>query len=212
MLYESKTTEMKLFLATNNEAKIERFKKLLKQIDKNIKIFTPKDLNIEAIDVEENGKTLKENAKLKANAYLGKVDMPIISNDTGIYVEGEGFVDAPKRKALGEINENTLSKKEISEKLLNFWKGIATKHGGKVDATWVESFAVVYPDGGIKESESRREIILTNQEFGTPHIQMPVRALYYSKTTNKPAIEHTPEEEILEMKPTIKALISILDH
>lgn len=203
---------MKVFFATNNEAKIGRYKDLLKFIDKEIEVYTPLDLNIEAIEVLENGKTLAENAKLKALAYLGKVDMPILSNDTGFYVEGEGFIDAPKRKALGDTDENTLSKVEISEKLSNFWKEIATKHGGEVNAAWVEAFAVVYPNGEVKEAGSRREILLTNQEFGTPHIQMPLRALYYSKITNKPSIQHTKEEEIIEMGPVIDALKKVLGY
>jgi XTP/dITP diphosphohydrolase len=203
---------MKIFLATNNEGKIERFKNLLKQVDKNIEVCTAADLNIEVIGVEENGKNLLENARLKAQAYFSRVDFPILSNDTGFYVEGEGFVDAPKRKALGETNEATLSKEEISERILNFWKGVATKHGGEVDAAWVEEFVVMYPDGEIKEAASRREILLTNKEFGTPHIQMPVRALYYSKITNKPAILHTEEEELLEMKPVIDALATVLGY
>lgn len=203
---------MEVFLATNNSGKVERYKNLLRQVDKDIKVYTPSDLNIEAIDVVENGKTLLENAELKAKAYLGKVAMPIISNDTGFYVEGEGFVDAPKRKALGETDEKSLSEEEVSNKILNFWKGVATKHGGKVDAAWVESFVALYPDGRFEEAESRREIILTDQELGTPHIQMPVRALYYSKATNKPAVQHTEEEENLEMQPIVRALAKVLGY
>jgi hypothetical protein len=202
---------MKIFLATNNGGKIERFKKLLKEVDMEIEVFSAKDLNIEAIDIVENGKTLAENAKLKANAYFEKVDMPILANDTGFYVEGEGFIDAPKRVALGDVGENNLSREEISEMMLNFWKGIATKYGGKVDAAWVEAFVLLNTDGKIIESESRREVLLTNQEFGSPHADMPVRALYYSKMTGKPAILHTEEEELLEMKPIIDALKRLLN-
>ncbi len=201
---------MKVFLATNNSGKIERFKKLLKWTQKDIEVYTPDSLNISAIDVEETGITLADNAKLKANAYFGKVDMPILANDTGLYVEGEGFVDAPKRIALEGVDEKTLSKEEISLKLLNFWKGIATKYGGKVDAAWIESFVVVFPDGKVVEENSRREVVLTNQEWGTPQLQMPVRALYYSKKTNKPAIQHTHEEELVEMRPVIDALVRVL--
>ena len=201
---------MKVFLATNNGGKIERFKNLLKHVGKDIEVYTPKDLDIDIVDVLENGKTLAENAKLKAKAYLGKVDMPIISNDTGFYVEGDGFVYAPKRHALGETDEKELLKEEIAERVLAFWKSVAARHGGKVDAAWVEAFVALYPNGEIKEAESRREIILTNQEFGTPHIQMPIRALYYSKATNKPAIQHTNEEEVLEMKPVTNALAKVL--
>lgn len=200
----------RVFLATNNHGKIERFKNLLWQSVRNLKVYTCEDLGIEPIDVIENGKTLEENAILKAKAYLGKVDMPIIANDTGFYVEGEGFVDAPKRKALGDSDENQMTKEKIAEKILEFWKGVATKHGGKVDAAWVESFVLIEPGGKIHASTSRREIVLTDQEFGRPHIQMPVRALYLSKTTNKPSIQHTEEEEILEMQPVINALKEIL--
>jgi len=200
---------MKILLATNNGGKIERFKKLLTHTNLDIQPFTPTELGIEILDVNEDGSTLAENAKIKAHAYFGKVNMPILANDTGFYVEGEGFIDTPKRIALG-AEEKTLTQKEITEKLLQFWKSIATKHGGKVDAAWVEAFVVIYPDGSVKRSNSRREVILTDQEFGTAHPQMPVRALYYSKTTNKPAILHTEEEEILEMEPVIKALIMVL--
>lgn len=200
----------KLFLATNNEGKIERFKNLLKQASLDIEIYTPKDFGLEKIDPKEIGKTLAENAEIKARAYFGKVDMPILANDTGFWVEGEGLVDAPKRKALGETEEKHLTKEEVADALLNFWKGIAKKNGGRVDAVWVEAFALLYTDGTMSTTESRREVILTDQTFGDAHIQMPVRALYISKATNKPAIQHTPEEEIFEMKPITDALLKLL--
>lgn len=201
---------MKILLATNNRGKIERFKKLVNYIDSSIEVFSPGELGIDIVDVEENGETLMENALLKANAYLGKVDFPILSNDTGFYVEGDGFVDAPKRKALEGMREDELSEEEISNKLLNFWKSVATRHGGKVNAAWVEAWVLLASDGKIKKVESRREIILTDQEYGKPHIHMPVRALYYSKITNKPSILHTEEEEIEEMKPILEALNELL--
>lgn len=203
---------MKILLATNNKGKIERFKKLIKYISSDIEVLSPDELGINIIDVEENGKTLMENALLKANAYLGKVDFPILSNDTGFYVEGDGFVDAPKRKALEGVDENELSEEEIYKRLLNFWKSVATRHGGKVDAAWVEAWVLLYPNGEKNKVESRREIVLTDQEFGTPHINMPVRALYYSKITNKPAVLHTEEDEIIEMEPVIAALRNVLGY
>ena len=69
---------------------------------------------------------------------------------------------------------------------------------------------LVMPDGAVREADSRREVILTDQEFGTPHVQFPMRALYISKATNKPAVTHTPAEEILEMAPVIQALKEVL--
>lgn len=201
----------KIFLATTNGGKIQRYKYLLESAGVEAEIYTTKDFGLENIEVAENGKTLAENAEIKARAYFGKVEMPIIGNDTGFYVEGEGFIDAPKRMALGEEDESKFSKEQISQKLLEFWKSVARKHGGRVDAAWVEAFIRLDPDGKIYTSESRREIILTDQVFGDSHIQLPVRALYISKATNKPSLQQTKEEELLELKPVIDALRSLVE-
>jgi len=202
--------EKKVFLATHNEGKIERFKNLLLHTRLDIEIHTPKEFGLENIDPEEIGKTLAENAAIKARAYLGKVDMPILANDTGFWVEGEGLVDAPKRKALGKTDEKQLTKEEIAKALLEFWRSIAKKHGGKVDAAWIEAFALLDPDGTMHTAESKREVILTDQIFGEAHVQMPVRALYISKATSKPGIQHTAEEEIFELQPVTDALSKVL--
>jgi len=202
---------MKVLLASSNEGKIERFKKLLKEVDSNIELFCPAELGVEDIDVEENASTLAGNAELKVRAYEGKVDIPVLANDTGFWVEGMGLVETPKRTALAGAEEKDLTKEEVAEKVLSFWKGVAEKNGGEIDAAWTEAFAVLYPDGNLVTADSKREIVLTDKEFGTPHIQMPVRALYYSKTTNKPSIQHTEDEELLELRPVLNALKSVLE-
>jgi|SRR6185369_1439245 len=199
-----------IFLATNNEGKIERFRNLLKSTGLMIDFCVPRDLGLDGIDAVENGETLAENAEIKARAYFGKVSMPILANDTGFWVEGEGLISAPKRIALEGHDETKLTKEDIADSLLFFWKGIAEKHGGKVDAAWIEAFILLNPDGTIRKAESKREVILTNEEFGRAHVQMPVRALYISKSTNKPAIRHSEEEELEEMKPVIDALSKVL--
>ncbi len=199
---------MKVLVATNNTGKVERYRKLLRGTD--IELFTPSELGIEAVEVEETGETLAENALLKARAYLGKTDLPILANDTGVWVEGEGMVTAPKRMALGNRDERGLSQEEIALALKDFWKGIAVKHGGSVDAAWPETFVLVLPDGTERLAESRREITLTDTEFGPLHLTMPLRPLYLSKTTGKPAIQHTVEEEDAELAPVREALLSLL--
>ena len=199
-----------IFLASNNEGKAERYRRLLGATDLDIVLRTPKDFGLEHIEVEENGKTLAENALIKARAYFGKVPLAILSNDTGFWVEGEGLAVAPKRITLNGRDEHELSKKEIAQSMVEFWKGIATKHGGRVEAAWLEAFALLDPDGTVHTTDAKREVILTDQVFGEPHIEMPVRALYISKVTNKKAVEHSEEEERREMKPVIDALSKIL--
>lgn len=196
----------KILLASNNKGKIERFKHLISKAVPEIEIITPTELGLVEIDVVEDGVTLAENAEKKSRAYFGHTDIPILANDTGFWLETEGFVDAPKRFALGNKNEAELTKEDISKIVLEFWKTKAFDAGGVVDGAWIEAFFLLNPDGTSKTSHSRREIILTGEEYGVPPLQMPVRALYISKTTNKPAIQHTHEEELEEMLPVINAL------
>ena len=209
LLYNVETMK-KIILASNNQGKVERFKHLTEKAGLEVEVFTPSELGIEEIDVVEDGATLADNAEIKARAYFGKKDIPILANDTGFWLETEGFVNAPKRHALEGQDESTLSKAEIADKLLNFWKKKATDNGGEVSAAWVEAFVLLNPDGSMKTSDSRREVTLTDTVFGEPHIQMPVRALYLSKATNKPPVQHTEAGELLEMQPTVDALSSLL--
>lgn len=201
---------MKILLATNNQGKIDRFKRLVSLIDPQIVLCTPAELGLKSVEVEETAATLLGNAELKARAYEGRVAYPILANDTGFWVDGEGLVEAPKRQALGSVSERELSREELSKLVLEFWKQIASKHGGEVEAAWVEEFVLLSPEGELRSVSSRREVILTDKEYAEPPVQMPVRALYISKATNKPALLHKKEEEVLEMRPIVEALSKLL--
>lgn len=200
---------MTILVATNNPAKIERYRRLLRNRS-DIQLLTPKEAGINQVDVEEIGATLAENALLKARAYLGKTDLPVLANDTGVWAEGEGMVLAPKRIALGGRDEHDMTKEEMAAAMLGFWKGIATKYGGKVNAAFSETFALVRPHGTERTIDVRREILLTDTEFGTAHISFPVRSLYISKATGKPAVTHTIEEDDIELAPVREGLLSLL--
>jgi XTP/dITP diphosphohydrolase len=200
----------KVFIATFNEGKIQRFKKLIDRTGLEVEVYTPADLDLEDPNIEETGTSLAENAEIKARAFFGKVAMPILSNDTGFWVEGEGLVQTPKRSAFGTRNENSMSKEEAAKRILDFWKEIAGKYGGQVNAAWIEAFFLLDPDGKVHQTESRREVILTNQEFGEPHIQLPIRALYISRASGKPALQQSEEEDLLELQPVTDALHDIL--
>ncbi|MCK5027511.1 MAG: hypothetical protein KAS07_03770 [Candidatus Pacebacteria bacterium] len=203
---------MDILLATNNKGKIERFKKLIGTLNTDVVLRTPAELGIDEINVVEDGETLADNALLKARAYFGKANMPILANDTGFWVENEGLVEAPKRTALQGATETELTEKQVTDKLIEFWKDKATKNGGQVNAAWVEDFVLIMPDGTEHHVQSRRDIVLTDRVYGTPHPQMPVRCLYISKATNKPSIQHTEKEELLEMQPIVCALKELVKH
>lgn len=75
---------MKIVIATNNQHKVEEYQKILK--DFNIECYSLKDLNIEC-DVEETGKTFKENSLIKANAVALKTKFIVLADDSGLLID-----------------------------------------------------------------------------------------------------------------------------
>ncbi len=197
-----------ILLATNNQGKIERYRKIVQQIDSKVILHTLNGLGIETVEVNENG-TLSENAKKKAISYLGKTKIPVLANDAGFYIKGKGLVKNPKRIAL-KSKESGLKKQEVYDSIIEYWREIARKQGGEIDAAWIDSFVLVMPNGKIYTEKAKREVILTDKVFGKSHLQFPMRALYISKTTNKPALLHTEKEEFLEINPIREALRKLI--
>lgn len=82
---------MRLLLATNNQGKIEKIKSSLKDLP--CEIVTSQDLGLGLIDIEETGKTLEENARLKARGFFeavkqaGLSDIAVLSDDGGIEID-----------------------------------------------------------------------------------------------------------------------------
>lgn len=74
----------KLLVASNNAHKIDEIKKILSDI-KDLKVVSLKDENI-FIDVEETADTLEGNALLKAQEIHSVSGLPVISDDTGLFV------------------------------------------------------------------------------------------------------------------------------
>ena len=75
----------KIIIATNNQHKTVEIRSILKENNK-IKILSLKDFGIKA-DINEDGKTLEENALIKA-AYVYKLlGIPALADDTGLFVD-----------------------------------------------------------------------------------------------------------------------------
>ncbi len=75
---------MKLLVATNNMGKLREFNKILGEL--GIECVSLKDMGIN-IDVEEDGKTFLENAKIKAEEVFKIAGIPTVSDDSGLEVD-----------------------------------------------------------------------------------------------------------------------------
>ena len=74
-----------IILCSENRGKIAEIKESLSFL-KDVEVVSKKEAGI-GIDVEETGRTFKENALLKAKAVYELVHKPVISDDSGICVD-----------------------------------------------------------------------------------------------------------------------------
>jgi XTP/dITP diphosphohydrolase len=75
-----------LVLATKNLGKIAEFDRLLNQFASDIKVLGLSDYP-NMPEVEESGKTLSENARLKAKAISQFTNLPALADDSGLFID-----------------------------------------------------------------------------------------------------------------------------
>jgi XTP/dITP diphosphohydrolase len=110
---------MKIVLASSNRGKIKEIKKYFKDVVAFSDLITP-------FEIEENGKSFKENAIIKAKAIYEKlpnhiiiaddsgISVPILGNNPGIYsarFDGSDATDKDNlEKLINELKKNKISK------------------------------------------------------------------------------------------------------
>jgi len=128
---------MKIVIASSNKGKIKEIKEILSEFD-----IIPYTHLIDAFNIEENGKTFKENAIIKAKAIQEKlpkyivlsddsgISVPILGNKPGIYSARYAGEKASDKDNLNKLI-NELKKRDI-KKTAAFYTAaiaIATSYG-----------------------------------------------------------------------------------
>src|SRR2546430_2498785 len=90
----------KLLVATTNPGKLVELSSFL--VDLPITLVSLKDVGI-TDDVEETGKTYKENAELKATFYAKKSGLPAVADDGGLEIAAlDGAPGIKSRRWIGK--------------------------------------------------------------------------------------------------------------
>lgn len=76
---------MKFVLASHNPGKLKEMQAVLSQL--GVEVVLQSELGI-AVEVEENGTTFGENARLKAEAVCKASGLPAIADDSGLCCRG----------------------------------------------------------------------------------------------------------------------------
>ena len=116
----------KLLIATTNKGKVLEYREIFKSFAIPAELVTLKDLNISQ-EIEEDGKTFKENAVKKAKFYYNLSKLPILSDDAGLeidYLNGEPGVNSRRWPGY------TASDDELMKLALKKMKGVPKEKRG----------------------------------------------------------------------------------
>ncbi len=113
-----------IVFATNN---LNKFNEIKFIFPKNIKLLSLKDLNINE-KIEENGKTLEDNAKIKSDYIYDKYSLFCFSDDSGLmidYLNGEPGIYSSEYAGFPSNDLNNMRKvlnklKNINNRMANF--------------------------------------------------------------------------------------------
>lgn len=113
---------LKLLYGTGNSAKLDAMRHRLEGL--NLEILGLRDIDKRIPEVEENGVTPLENARVKAHAYYETFGMPVFSCDSGLYFEGVAEEIQPG------VHVRTVNGKYLTdEEMLEYYTGLARKYG-----------------------------------------------------------------------------------
>lgn len=106
-----------IILASNNKNKLQEIKNKLKKFD--IDVISQKEAGVN-IEVEETGKTFKENSYLKAKAIYDIIKKPVIADDSGLEIDclnGEPGVYSARYAGKDATDDDKINK--VLEKMKN---------------------------------------------------------------------------------------------
>lgn len=141
---------MDFILATNNMKKLAEMQRILSPL--GINVVTAKMLGVTLEDVEEDGETFEDNAKLKARAACKEMNMPAIADDSGLCVDYlNGAPGIFSARFAGEHGNDEKNNDLLLEKL----DGVPLE---KRPAHYVCAICCTFPDG--------REIVVRGECSG----------------------------------------------
>ena len=150
--------EHRIIFATGNEGKMREIREILKEL--GVPVMSMKEAGV-SLDIDENGKTFRENAEIKARAVWEKTGGIVLADDSGLEVDflgGEPGVYSARY--MGEDTSYEIKNREIIRRL----EGV---NGQERSARFVCVIAAVLPDGRILEAYGTMEGQIAMEPAGT---------------------------------------------
>ena len=179
---------MKIIIATHNKHKLAEMSRILSPM--GYEVVTDTDLGIELSDVEENGETFLDNARIKSEAGCKESGYPCIADDSGLCVDAlggaPGVYSARYSGVHGDDDGN-------NRKLLAELDGVPTE---KRTAHFACAICVSFPDGREVTATGKCEGYIGYEKKGSngfgydPLFMVGERSLAEMSAEEKDAISH----------------------
>jgi len=153
---------MRIILATRNQHKIKEIKKILSEhngLNNKIEILVLEDFP-DVPEVEETGKTIEENAVLKAKSIFNATGIPALADDSGLEVD---ILDGAPGVMSARFAGPGCSYEDNNLKLLGLLKGIPEERRG---ASFRCVVALALSSDDIRVVEGRVRGFITHKEIG----------------------------------------------
>jgi XTP/dITP diphosphohydrolase len=125
---------MKIVVASHNKHKVDEIREFFKE---DYEVLSADDIG-SYDEVEETGKTIEENALLKARAIADLTDELVIADDTGLFVD---YLDGKPGVYTARFAGVNATYEDNNNKLLNLLKGVPME---KRKATFKTVIALIY--------------------------------------------------------------------
>ena len=104
----------------------------------------PEFAEIQFPQIDETGNNPLENAIIKAKAYYNVLKMPVFSCDTGLYFKES------EDSLLPGTHVRRVNGKELTDlQMIEYYSGLAKKHGGKLTASYKNAICLVMDEQSI---------------------------------------------------------------
>lgn len=149
---------MKILYGTTNKAKVAAMKKATEPL--GITLISLNDLKEQGKtlpEVDENGATPLENARIKAEAYYTAFRMPVFSCDSGLY-----FDELKEEEQPGLHVRRVRGKELTDDEMLTFYGELAARHGGTLTGRYKNAVHFILDE---KTSYSSMDLSLSTEPF-----------------------------------------------
>lgn len=152
---------MKIVAATNNKHKVQELKALFESLE-SFELLTLKDIGF-TDEIEEDGQTFEENARIKAMAVHAATGYATVADDSGLCVDalgGEPGIYSARYASLDGQNSDDL---ENTKKLLKNLEGVPENER---TARFISALCFIDVDGTEISETGKVEGIITSEIRG----------------------------------------------